>query len=136
TFLPPLVAWTVALCALPLVWRRVVDHRLGRRVAPGAAVAVVGACVGTAVWKRVAHTFYLRSIGGESKRSGIVIDKLFDLDEVRAELQLKSMTPVEKKGAPHHDLVLITIDSLRGHRAPLYGGPAIMPQLAGLGAKG
>ncbi|MEJ7695901.1 MAG: hypothetical protein WKF78_04570 [Candidatus Limnocylindrales bacterium] len=68
--------------------------------------------------------------------AGLAVDKLFDLDRIREHISLAQFRPVERPGAPHPDIVLVTIDTVRADHTPPYGGKAEMPVLRDLGARG
>jgi arylsulfatase A-like enzyme len=72
-------------------------------------------------------------IWGESKIAGAAIDWLYDIESLRGELEIEGIEPVPQPGAAHPDVVLVTIDTVRADRTPLYGGSARMPALASLG---
>jgi hypothetical protein len=75
-------------------------------------------------------------IWGDQPIAGVAIEKLFDLDAIRARISLAEFRPVDKPGSPHPDIVLITIDTVRADHTPPYGGEADMPILKELGARG
>jgi membrane-anchored protein YejM (alkaline phosphatase superfamily) len=113
-------------------------HRFARarRIAGivlGAAAAVL---IGMAVYALQARPALTLSIWGEQPIAGLAIDKLFDLDAIRARMSLAQFRPVEQPGSPHPDIILITIDTVRADRTPPYGGPAEMPLLRELAARG
>ena len=45
-----------------------------------------------------------------------------DVDDLRTAAMIERYKPVERPGAKHHDLVLITIDTVRYDHTPLGGG--------------
>jgi arylsulfatase A-like enzyme len=64
------------------------------------------------------------------------IERVFDLDAIRAKISLAGFRPADRPGAEHPDILLITIDTVRVDHTPPYGGKASMPFLAGLAARG
>jgi arylsulfatase A-like enzyme len=76
------------------------------------------------------------SIWGDRPLAGLAIDRLFDLDAIRARVPLAELRPVAKPGAAHPDIVIVTIDSVRADHTPPYGGAAEMPVLRELAARG
>lgn len=107
-----------------------------RAVAVGLPFTVWVALVGVAVHARYYRPFAMLDVWGSAPVSGMSIDISYRLDEVRAAFKLQEIRPAERAGAPHRDIVLITIDTLRADRTPLYGGPAKMPALRRMGAAG
>lgn len=75
-------------------------------------------------------------IWGDRPLAGVAIEKVFDLDQIRADISLAEFRPVDRPGAEHPDIVLITIDTVRADHTPPYGGAAEMPVLRGLGERG
>ena len=55
---------------------------------------------------------------------------------MRGELDFEGFRPTPVPGAAHHDIVLVTIDTVRADRTPPYGGMAKMPALAKLAQEG
>jgi hypothetical protein len=110
----------------------------------GRARAVVGlglgattlAVIATALICAFTRPALILEIWGSRPLAGLAIEGLFDLDAVRARISLAEFRPVERPGAAHPDIVLITIDTVRADHTPPYGGHADMPALAGLAAKG
>ncbi|HEY5922139.1 MAG TPA: sulfatase, partial [Kofleriaceae bacterium] len=131
----PLVA-VLTTALVHLVWERVAQSPRSRAIVGGvlgALAAVLIACALVALQARPALTL---AIWGERPIAGLAIDKLFDLDEIRAGVSLSEFRPVEKPGAAHPDIILITIDTVRADHTPPYGGSAEMPLLRELGVRG
>ncbi|MDQ3335149.1 MAG: sulfatase-like hydrolase/transferase [Myxococcota bacterium] len=127
----PALAIVVLLLA-HAVWRQlpkkpIVGGALGALTAATIAAALV------AVHTRPSLTL---EIWGEQPLAGVAIEKLFDLDAIRARISLAEFRPVDKPGSPHPDIILITIDTVRADHTPPYGGEADMPILKELGARG
>jgi arylsulfatase A-like enzyme len=115
------------------LWDRIGGaRRIAGAVVGGAAVLLIG-CAVFALQARPALTL---SIWGERPIAGLAIDKLFNLDSIRAGVSLSEFRPVERPGSPHPDIILITIDTVRADHTPPYGGNAEMPLLRELGARG
>jgi hypothetical protein len=134
----------VSLLRYPLIALALLvpGHALGRRrdrigrVAGSAALAVLGVAIATALcvwWWRPIHMLELWS---RPTVAGLAVDSLFDLERLRGRLSEGGFPPVEVAGAHHPDVILITIDTLRGDRTPVLGGTAPMPTLAGLAGRG
>lgn len=131
-FVAPAVA-VVVTALVHALW-----HRLGRaRVAAG---GVAGGLAATAVVLAIVATRNDASLTLEiwSARpiAGLAVDKLFDLDRIRENISLAQFRPVQRPGAPHPDIVLVTIDTVRADHTPPYGGKAEMPALRDLGTRG
>jgi arylsulfatase A-like enzyme len=115
------------------VWPRLVR---GRRYLGAALAAAAVLLIGSALFAWQARPALTLSIWGERPVAGLAIDKLFDLDEIRAGVSLSEFRPVAKPGSPHPDIILITIDTVRADHTPPYGGTAEMPLLRELAARG
>jgi len=130
----PVTAIAVA-AAVHLVWRRL--RRPGVRAALLAvSMAATATVAAAALWVRLFQPALVLAIWGEPTVAGLVIDRVHDLDAIRADLPAEAFRPVELPGRAHPDVVLITIDTVRFDRTPLAGGPARMPVLAELGRRG
>jgi hypothetical protein len=128
------IAPAAAIAATALVhvlWRHV-PHRIAGIVL---GVAGGGLVVLALVCWRLAPSLTL-SIWGERPFAGLAIDRLFDLDAIRARVPLTELRPVATPGAPHPDIILVTIDSARADHTPPYGGGVAMPVLRELAARG
>jgi len=125
----------LALAALLLahaVWRVVPKQPIvGGVLGLATAASIASALV--AVHTRPSLTL---EIWGDQPLAGIAIERLFDLDAIRARISLAEFRPVDKPGSPHPDIVLITIDTVRADHTPPYGGSADMPILKELGQRG
>lgn len=129
----PVVGIAVAV-ALHLAWSRV-PVRV-QRIA-GAVLGVIGVgLVALALIVSRAQPSLTLSIWGERPVAGLAIDQLFDLDAIRAGVSLAEFRPVPRPGAPHPDIVIVTIDTVRADHTPPYGGSAEMPVLRELGVRG
>lgn len=130
----------VAIAGTALV--HLVRHRLATFALRGRSVAgaLLGACaallLGCAIYTLTARPALTLAIWGERPLAGLAIDKLFDLDEIRAGVSLAEFRPATKPGSPHPDIILITIDTVRADHTPPYGGSAEMPLLRELAARG
>lgn len=119
----------------------VVGHALHRRPVVGRAVGrvalvLVAAAVALAVWAWVARPVVMLEVWAKPNMAGEAVDRLFDLERVRRRVSESGFPPAAVPGAAHPDVILVTIDTVRGDRTPLLGGPAAMPNLAGLGQRG
>ncbi|MGE5182436.1 MAG: sulfatase-like hydrolase/transferase [Acidobacteriota bacterium] len=134
--LSPLFAPVLGIAATAAV------HLLGNRLARGRAIAggalgvLVAAAIGVAVFAWQERPSLTLEIWGERPLSGLVVDELFDLDAIHDRIPTGELRPAEKPGAPHPDIVLVTIDTVRADHTPPYGGNAEMPVLRELGVKG
>jgi hypothetical protein len=127
------LAGIVGTAVVHAVWSRLGGVR--RIVGPllGAAAAALIGCALYAWQLRPALTL---AIWGERPIAGLAIDKLFDLDAIRAGLSLAELRPVEQPGSAHPDIILITIDTVRADHTPPYNGSAEMPLLRELASRG
>ncbi len=125
--LAAVVAWL-----LHLAWPRV-----PRRRAIGAAACGLGAAaIATALAARWWSPAVTLEVWGDRPLAGFAIDFVFDPEAIREEVPLAEFRPVDRPGAAHPDLLLITIDTVRADHTPPYGGGAIMPALEGLAGRG
>jgi hypothetical protein len=130
---PAVIAAAVAALA-HIAWRRLAATP--RRVLLAVSAAATAAAIGGALASRGADPGRVLAVWGNTAIAGAVVDQLYDLDRVHADLPIAALRPAERPGAAHRDIVLITIDTVRADRTPLGGGPAAMPALAGLGQRG
>jgi arylsulfatase A-like enzyme len=130
------LAGLAGTAAVHLAWDRIATRKRGTLIAGavlgGAALVLLGCALYT-LQIRPALTL---SIWGERPIAGLAIDKLFNLDRIRAGVSLSEFRPVAKPGSPHPDIILITIDTVRADHTPPYSGSAEMPLLRELGARG
>ena len=111
--------------------------RLRQRVLVGVAIAGLGlGTIGFALLARRALPSMTLEIWGDRPVAGLAIDALFDLETIRQAIDLAEFRPVDRPGADHPDILLITIDTVRADATPPYGGTAEMPALGALGARG
>jgi len=112
-------------------------RRIARRAAIGAAACGLGAAaIATALAARWASPAVTLEVWGERPLAGFAIERVFDLEAIRATVSLAEFRPIDRPGAPHPDILLITIDTLRADHTPPYGGAADMPVLRGLADRG
>jgi arylsulfatase A-like enzyme len=128
----PLVG-LVALALLHATW-----GRLGkaRRVAGPALAVLAAATVVSALYAWRAQPSTTLAIWGDRPIAGLAVDRLFNLDRIRARISLAQFRPVARPDSAHPDIILITIDTVRADHTPPYGGSAEMPLLRDLGTKG
>jgi len=126
-------AGLAAAGALHAAWPRLARARWPVGLATtGATAALIAIALGTAA---TAPSLALE-IWGDHPLAGRTIEALFSLDGLRARISLAEFRPAARPGAPHPDIVLITIDTVRADHTPPYGGHADMPALRGLAARG
>jgi arylsulfatase A-like enzyme len=128
----PLAA-LLATAAAHLAWERV---GRARRFVGGVLGATALGLIACALFAWQARPNLTLAIWGERPIAGLAIDKLFDLDKIRAGVSLSEFRPVEAPGSSHPDVILITIDTVRADHTPPYGGNAEMPLLRELAARG
>lgn len=128
----PLLALVVTI-AVHAAWPRL--GRARRYVGAGAGVLVVAAIALAIVTVKTRPSLTLE-IWGDRPLAGVAIERLFDLDQIRADISLSEFRPVDRPGSAHPDIVLVTIDTVRADHTPPYGGAAEMPVLKGLGDRG
>jgi arylsulfatase A-like enzyme len=128
----PLVA-LVALLFAHLAWRA---WPRARRIAAAIVVALAAVLVGSALVAWRAEPSLTLAIWGDRPLAGLAIDGLFDLDAIRSRIPLAEFQPTPVPGAPHPDIILVTIDTVRADHTPPYGGSAEMPVLKELGKRG
>ncbi len=107
-----------------------------RRPALALVMAAAIAMLGCAVFAWRTRPSLTLAIWGERPLAGLAIDKLLDIDTIRARMSLAEFRPDAKPGSQHPDIVLITIDTVRADHTPPYGGQAEMPLLRELAARG
>jgi len=128
----PLIALLAVLFA-HLAWRawpRV--HRIAGPICGGLAAIVVAWAV--VAWR--AQPSLTLAVWGDRPLAGFAIDALFDLDKIRSRISLDEFRPSPAPGAPHPDIILVTIDTVRADHTPPYFGTAEMPVLKELGKRG
>jgi arylsulfatase A-like enzyme len=130
-FAHPVVAIAAAV-AVHALWRR---RPRWQRPAALAASAAALAMVATVATTRQTAPALVLDVWSRPTVAGLAIDWLFDVNDLRNDMALTAFKPVERTKV-HPDVVLITIDTVRADRTPLYGGPAHMPALASLGERG
>ena len=109
--------------------------RLARIVGRGLVAATLIAMT-TALWIWWSRPVVMLELWSRPTMAGEAVDRLFDLERVRRRLSATGFPPAPIAGAAHPDVILITIDTVRGDRTPLLGGSASMPNLRDLGQRG
>ncbi len=127
-----LVATTLAATA----WPRLARFRRSRLAGGAMAILVAGALIAVALVTPDARPSMTLEIWGVKPLAGLAIERLYDLETIRAHVSLAEYQPVARPGAAHPDIILVTIDTVRADHTPPYGGTADMPVLAGLGVRG
>jgi len=132
--LHPLLALSIT-GGVHIAWRRLPPRRAALAFAVPALAGIV-AIGGAAGFVRAERPSLLLAIWAQPTIGGLAVETVFDVDDLRGPAVLERYTPVPRPGAPHRDLLLITIDTMRYDHTPLGGGRAKMPALARLGARG
>ena len=117
-------------------WPRPRVTERARRMVGAAIVALAAAAIAAALYAWRAEPSLTLSIWGERPIAGLAIDRIFDLDAIRAGIPLATFAPTPRADAPHPDIILVTIDTVRADHTPPYGGHAEMPVLRGLADRG
>ena len=126
----------VGLLVMVLVhalWRRLPTARRPLGLAILAMSATTLAIAIVTVFVRASTTL---EIWGDRPFAGLAIERLFDIDKIRANISLAAFRPTDRPGSPHPDIILVTIDTMRADHTPPYDGSAEMPVLKELGARG
>ncbi len=118
------------------LWSRLGRARLARLAIGLACAALTLAAIGTAWFVARSQPSLTLEIWGDRPLAGFAIERLFRLDDIRDRISLTAFRPTARPGAPHPDVILITIDTVRADHTPPYGGQAAMPALQELGARG
>jgi hypothetical protein len=111
----------------------------GARVRRAIGWAIAIACalaIAVAAYARLARPALVLAIWGDRPVAGLAIDLVFDLDAIRDQLPLAALAPQPRADAPHPDIILVTIDTVRADHTPPYAGTAEMPNLQLLAARG
>ncbi len=126
------------LVGLVATWLAHVGYRkTSRRGLASITVAVLAAAtIVVALVVRATQPAVTIEIWGDRAIAGLAVDLIYDIDEVRADISLAEFRPVDRPGATHPDIVLVTIDTVRADHTPPYGGKAEMPALRDLGERG
>jgi arylsulfatase A-like enzyme len=132
-FLDAPIAGAVIAVAVQIAWSRLPAGRKPATLAIGGATAIVLASAVFALFARPSMTL---AIWGDRPIAGYAIDHLFDLDWIRSGVPLEEFRPTPITGAPHPDIVLITIDTVRADHTPPYGGSTDMPAIRDLAQRG
>ena len=133
-FLYPPAAAIAALAIAHAVWARLACPQ--RRIVGPAFGGLAALAIGCALFAWRERPSLTLTIWGDRPLAGFAIDRIFDLDAIRAHVSLAEFRPAEHPGAQHPDIVLVTIDTVRADHTPPYGGSAPMPVLDELGKRG
>lgn len=131
-FWPPAIG-LAALATIHGTWPR---WRWLRRVAGAILPSILALSIGHAMFTWRERPSLTLGVWGECALSGIAIDVVFDLDEIRSRVPAIEFRPTPRADAAHPDIVLVTIDTVRADHTPPYGGAADMPALRELAARG
>ena len=134
------VAATFALAAVSLLFGRFRTAQ-AIRVRRWVGAGIVAACttsIGIALLSLRQWPVTTLDVWADCPVAGLSIDRQFEIENVRRLLPLAAFRPVEAANAngKHPSIILITIDTFRADRTPPYGGPAPMPHLLSLAARG
>jgi hypothetical protein len=128
---------STALMALVLFhWAlRRLPPRSARSAARAAALLCLALAAGTVAMQArdpatLFDAWYSMPIGG------LAIGATYDVDSLRALSLRADPAPRPRPGAEHPDVVILTIDTVRADQVGAYGGPADMPNLARVAARG
>lgn len=130
----PLIALGLT-SALHPAWRRLRPRRAALAIGVPAAVASLAMAAAVLV-VRLDRAALMLEIWSQPTVAGLAVETLFDVDDLRNAATLQRYRPAPRAGAAHRDVILITIDTVRYDRTPLGKGPASMPTLAALAARG
>src|SRR5690606_18488855 len=103
-----------------------------RRPRPALGVALVAAVVlpaAVAGWARAARGEVVLEVWGRGGLAARAIELAVDVGALRGRVARERLAPAARPDAPRHDVVLVTIDTLRADQTPAYGGGAAMPHL-------
>ena len=135
-FIRYLIGFAVVSAAIHGLWP-LLERRRWYRLVLGVGVGALGiAAIATAVYVRHHRAYAMLEVWGQTRLAGDAVDLLYDIQSLRGDLHLGEFAPAERPGAPHHNVVLITIDTVRADHTPPYGGRAKMPALAQLAKQG
>lgn len=115
-------------------WLRVPQRRRHPALAVLAVLALT--LVGFAAYAWREKPSLTLAIWGERPFAGLAVDRLLNLDSIRARMSLAEFRPTARPGSTHPDIILITIDTVRADHTPPYGGQAEMPLMRELGVRG
>lgn len=128
----PMVAFALLPAGHALARRSGALARAVGRAALGLALVAIGLAL-FVWWSRPVIMLELWS---RPTMAGEAVDRLFDLERVRRRLSDTGFPPAPIAGAAHPDVIVITIDTVRGDHTPLLGGRASMPNLVTLAQRG
>ncbi len=126
-------AGILAILAVHLAWQPI---RARVRWLGHVVVALGAAATTTALIAREVSPALTLEVWGDRPIAGVAIEQLYDLDAIRSVVALEQARPAARTGAPHPDILLITIDTMRADRLVPYGGTATMPTLDALAKRG
>jgi len=126
-------SFVVALVAGHAAARRM---RSRRAVAGAAAALICLALIGGAIATRLRDPAALFDAWYRMPVGGLAIGFTHDIDDLRSQSMPADPTPRARPGAPHPDIVLVTIDTVRADQLRLYGGAAGTPNLEDLARRG
>ena len=135
-FVRYLIGFVVVIAGVHGAWP-LVERGRWRGLVAAAVVGSLGlTAVGSAFYVRHHHPYAMLEVWGQTRLAGDAIDFIYDIQSLRGDLHLGEFAPPERPGVPHHNVVLITIDTVRADHTPPYGGRAEMPTLTKLAKEG
>jgi arylsulfatase A-like enzyme len=134
SWLLPLVgAASVCAIAHPLYQRA---SRRGRLLALSITAALAAGVMLAAVALRQTRPSVVLTVWSKPTVASELIERFHVIEELRSDVHFEVARPAAKAGSKARDVLLITLDTVRGDRTPMLGGPASMPTLAGLAERG
>ncbi|MCG8416498.1 MAG: sulfatase-like hydrolase/transferase [Proteobacteria bacterium] len=136
--------YAAALAAIVAVvhtlWPQLAARRRLARVVNGSVLAVAIGLLATGLYARYQTPYTLLEIWGETTIAGQAIDRLYNRYDLRGEVPLDRIRPRPRKAgaqrATSPDIIVMTVETLRADRTPVYGGQALMPNLTRLARRG
>jgi arylsulfatase A-like enzyme len=124
-----LAVFALGVALFPRVWQRDLLPTAVKKCLAVLVPILVSVCVILSVWMRYERPYSMLEIWGHTTLAGWAIDTTFDVQSLRADLTIEGIEPASKSGASHPNVVVITIDTLRADKVPVYGGKSKMPAL-------
>lgn len=128
-FVGYLVAFLVGMVLFPALWQGLSLSRSMKLGVSSLVLLLVSSCILMSIWMRFERPYSMLEIWGDTTLAGWAIDTTFDVQDLRADLQIEGIKPKSQEGASHPNVVIVTVDTLRADQVPIYGGKAKMPGL-------